>query len=433
MPTAVADHPAAIVSLPSTADLGRLSDAELQQRQRDFAAARRQVDAGSALVAAEVARRSSVEFGYAGLAQREGARSAEHLLERIAGVTASEARALVRVGGLLETGSPLAGAVTAGEVSVAAADAIVAGLGEPTESVPASTLADATQLLIAVAPDLSVRRLASEARALRDSLDAAGVAEREALLRERRYLRLSPQPDGMTRLTGLLDPESAALVTSAFDQVTSPRRGGPRFVDPADQARARAVVDDPRTTEQLLVDAFVELVRIAGAADPGRVFGQHRPAVTVHVERADFEAGQGVAHLEGQTSAVSVATARRLACAEGAVPVLFDEGRVLDVGRTQRLFTERQRIALAARDGGCRWDDDCDRPPSWCEAHHIDEWARHGGSTDVAAGILLCRFHHLMVHNLGWRIEARGPDFAAIPPPGSGRAERMLPEVRLRR
>jgi hypothetical protein len=86
------------------------------------------------------------------------------------------------------------------------------------------------------------------------------------------------------------------------------------------------------------------------------------------------------------------------------VPILFDrDGQVVNVGRDHRLFTHRQRIGLAARDGGCVWPG-CDRPPSWCEAHHIDEWDAHHGHTNIADGVLLCRFHHLLVHDRGWRI-----------------------------
>ena len=100
--------------------------------------------------------------------------------------------------------------------------------------------------------------------------------------------------------------------------------------------------------------------------------------------------------------------------------MVFDEhGHPLDVGREQRLFTPRQRIALAERDGGCRWTG-CDRPPSWCEAHHIQHWARDGGRTDVADGILLCKHHHLLLHDHHWEIERRGADrdeYWLIPPP----------------
>jgi len=409
--------------MPSVDALQALSDADLQLRQRDFAAIRRQVDAGSALVAAELARRSSRELGYSGLAQREGLPSPEQLVERLAGVTPEEARALVRVGSLE---GAIATAVASGSVSVLAAEAIHVGLGEPTATVTPDDLAAATDVLLAAAPEMPVRRLAAQARAIRDSLDTAGVAEREAALRERRFLRLIPQADGMTRISGLLEPESAALVSSAFDAVTSPRRGGVRFVDPDEKHRAQLIVDDPRTTEQLLADAFVEMVRIAGAADTGRVFGQHRPAVTVHVDVRDLDRGTGAAHLDGDGVPVSIDTAKRLACTAGSIPVLFAFGEPLDVGRAQRTVTDRQRIAMAARDGGCRFPE-CERPPSWCEAHHIDEWARDLGLTNVDSGVLLCRFHHLMVHNQGWRIERRPDGFVAIPPPDSGRDPVDLP------
>lgn len=421
------------IVLPRVDDLAALSDADLLQRQREYAAARRHVDSGAVHVAAELGRRSRRELGQAGLAQRMGSPTAARLLEVVAGVTAAEAHTMVAVGSLLDDpesgGSWLGGvadAVDAGELSLPAAQAIREGLGEPSATIDERALEGAAVRLLAAARDVPVRRLAADARALRDSLDAAGAAEREAALRERRFLRLTPQNDGMTKVAGLLDPESAAIVVAAFDQVTAPRRGGPRFVDSVDAQRAQRIVDDPRTTDQLVADAFVDMVRIAGAADTGRVFAQKRPAVQVHVGLDQFASPEGTAKIEGQTVAVSALTAQRIACGSGFVPILFGADGPLDVGRAQRLFTARQRVALAARDGGCRWAG-CDRPPSWCEAHHVDEWERDDGATDVANGVLLCRFHHLNVHNNGWRIVRRGTGLSAVPPPGSGRPDVPMP------
>jgi hypothetical protein len=51
-----------------------------------------------------------------------------------------------------------------------------------------------------------------------------------------------------------------------------------------------------------------------------------------------------------------------------------------------------------------------------CEAHHILFWARDKGRTDVADGILLCKFHHLLMHNNHWEIERVGSDYFLIPP-----------------
>jgi hypothetical protein len=85
------------------------------------------------------------------------------------------------------------------------------------------------------------------------------------------------------------------------------------------------------------------------------------------------------------------------------------------VGRTSRVVTAAQRAALLVRDGGCAVAG-CDRPPAWCEAHHLVHWL-HGGPTDLANLALLCRAHHRAVHEGGWRL-ARDPDgrLAATPP-----------------
>jgi hypothetical protein len=384
-------------------DLATLDDRQLLDRQGTLAAARRRIDAELAAVAAEIAYRSRRELGHEGLAQRLGARTAERLVQQVARVSARDAGVMVRVGAL---SGPVGSAVADGSLSLDAADAIRA------ISTPALE-----EQLIQDAADLPPDRLAAHARRLRDDLDRDGVAAREEDLRERRYLHLVPQPDGMTRVSGLLDPESAAIVSAAVDAATSPRRGV-RFVDPADRARDEALAStDQRTLEQIAADALVELVRIGCTAGSDEVLGAHRPAVRVHVTLADLDRRAGSGELEGQTGAVSIATVERQACATGIVPILFDAaGQPLDVGRDQRLFTARQRIALAARGGGCRFPG-CERPPSWCEAHHIEHWYRDEGCTDVADGVLLCRHHHLLVHNNGWRIARAGARYAVVPPP----------------
>ena len=102
------------------------------------------------------------------------------------------------------------------------------------------------------------------------------------------------------------------------------------------------------------------------------------------------------------------------------------------LGRETRLYTRRQRVALAARDGGCRFPG-CDRPPSWTEAHHIIPWSE-GGATDLSHGVLLCRHHHLLLHNNDWRFERRrgepgGPagELVLIPPPTIDPERRPIP------
>jgi hypothetical protein len=109
--------------------------------------------------------------------------------------------------------------------------------------------------------------------------------------------------------------------------------------------------------------------------------------------------------------------ATRLRAAAGRLPPTLGgaPSQPLEVGRTSRVVTTAQRAALVVRDGGCVFPD-CQRPPSWCEAHHLRH-RLHGGPTDLANLALICRAHHRAVHEGGWRL-VRGPDgrLTATPP-----------------
>jgi hypothetical protein len=100
---------------------------------------------------------------------------------------------------------------------------------------------------------------------------------------------------------------------------------------------------------------------------------------------------------------VTRATLERIACDCTLTRlVMAGDSIVLDLGRATRLATPAQRKALAVRDGGCRFPG-CDRPHHWCDIHHLTSWLQ-GGPTDLAELLLLCRRHHVLVHQLGWRI-----------------------------
>jgi hypothetical protein len=395
-----------------------LTDEALMQAQRSLAEVRRRADAWSAALAAEIARRSRRELGDAGLARRLGARTPELLVQRLSGASAHDAHAMVRVGALISEPSPLdvvGAAVGDGSLSLDAADAIRAGLATVDAAVPAESVIDAAESLLRDAGSLSVEKLAARAREWGAELDEQHILDRERALRDARYLRITPQRDGMTRLSGLLDPESAAVVVAAYDGATSPRRGGPRFVDPDEVGRTDKLVDDPRTVEQIAIDAFVDLIRLGTDAAPG-VVGVQPPAVRIVVTDRDLARRAGAGWIEGQTAPISTSTLERELCNRGTVPIHFDSaGQVVNVGRERRLFTPRQRIGLAVRDGGCRFPG-CDRPPSWCEAHHINEWFRDHGGTDIADGILLSRHHHLLIHNDEWRVSRDGAEYFVVPP-----------------
>lgn len=99
-------------------------------------------------------------------------------------------------------------------------------------------------------------------------------------------------------------------------------------------------------------------------------------------------------------------TARRLACDTTFYVVETDEeGHVLDVGRKTRLIHSPLRRALQLRDKGCRFPGCTEQ--AWVDGHHIQPWAE-GGETSLSNLALLCRRHHVLVHEGGFsaRIEA---------------------------
>ena len=247
-----------------------LTDAEVLREQRAVAATRRSLDAYESALAAEVAYRSRRELGHSGLAQREGYRSPEALIQATTGSSARDAATLVHVGGLLNGESPwlapVAAAVAAGELSATAARAISTGLGAPIETegreVGASELTDAAAALVAEAKTLPVDELGRRARELRDELDSAGVVEREKAIHEERALRRTRRPNGLHRYTIDPDIETAAFLDEVYDRLMAPRRSnGPRFVDPSEQAWAQTISADPRTPDQYLHDSFTGLLR----------------------------------------------------------------------------------------------------------------------------------------------------------------------------
>jgi hypothetical protein len=300
------------------------------------------------------------------------------------------------------------------------------------------SLAAASEQRLAEADGASADHLLRRARQVRDQLDAEGIARRERERQDARSVTRWIRRDGLYQVSAVLDPENGRAVFAAFDAILGPRRGGPRFVDPVEKKRACAIIEDPRTDAQLAADALVDMIRVATHASTSTIFGRNRPTVRVIVAETALGACHGSAdtspsttspahgYIEGVLDPISIETVERHLCDTGSVGVMFDDdGQCVNVGRDRRLFTERQRIGLAVRDGGCLFGD-CDRPASWCEAHHLKQWARDHGKTDIADGVLLCRFHHLLVHNNHWEIVRDGATYWLRPPPGADPTRRLI-------
>jgi hypothetical protein len=235
---------------------------------------------------------------------------------------------------------------------------------------------------------------------LRHELDADSVLADANELHDSRFLSFSQTLDGVFYLNGRFDAEGGAILQTALNALSGP---------PAP--------DDDRSPKQRRADAAVELAR--RQLDQGDLseVGGHRPHLSVIVEQSTLakQPGSPAAELEWG-GPVPAETARRLACDAAITPVFMrSESDQPRADRTTRSISGSQRKALAVRDRGCRFAG-CDRPPGWTDAHHIHHWA-DGGNHQMPNLVLLCRRHHRMVHEEGWRLTwTQDRELVAVPP-----------------
>ncbi|RZT85263.1 5-methylcytosine-specific restriction protein A [Pseudonocardia sediminis] len=175
--------------------------------------------------------------------------------------------------------------------------------------------------------------------------------------------------------------------------------------------------DETREPAQRQAEALAEVCAYALSHGPAGLVpetGGRRPQISVIISLEDLEkrAKTGMLDFGGRTSAE---TLRMMACDSAVIPIVFDgKGQPLDVGRATRTIPDGLRRAVIARDRGCAHPG-CDRPPSWCEVHHVIPWEEHG-ETKIDNLVMLCRQHHRLIHHPGWDVRIRDglPEF--LPP-----------------
>jgi hypothetical protein len=447
------------------ADARAMSDDGLVRVTDRLGVLARVVESLQARCAAELASRCTGEDG-ADLARALGFNTPERLIAQSTGGRYSDAVKLVAVGratasrasftgGVLPARHPhLAAALEGGAVGVDAAEVIRRFLDGVEAPVDRGLLDEAEAFLVERAPAVGIDGLTRLIKHLEAHLDPDGVKPREDELRARRELRVWQDAAGMVNVRGALDPVNGAVVKAAIDglvgaELRRARDARPGFGAARDGADREGRVTEPGThgagagaDADADADADAGAGAGAGAADP--VFAEQRTIAQMNadaladlarhalgcaavptlrqvtvVARVDADAlasGVGHATLDGIAQPVSIHTVRELVTSAGIAPLYIGTGcEKLELGRSVRLFTPAQKIALAERDGGCAWPG-CGRPPAHTEAHHVAWWTRDDGTTDLDNGILLCSHHHHRIHNDGWRVFIRDGRSWFVPP-----------------
>jgi hypothetical protein len=143
-------------------------------------------------------------------------------------------------------------------------------------------------------------------------------------------------------------------------------------------------------------DALVAMAETVLATSIKAASGSQRHLVLVH-----YNADTGAAHLNDGPN-LAEETGRRLLCDAAVLCVAQNGADVLNIGRSSRMPTAKQRAALLVRDGGCVFSGCHQR--QYVDAHHIVHWL-DGGATDLDNLVLLCRRHHRAMHEGGYSIE----------------------------
>ncbi|CAN7295057.1 DUF222 domain-containing protein [Arthrobacter sp. LjRoot14] len=314
----------------------------------------------------------------------------------------------------------LAAAVASGSVGSRSATIITLALDRVRHHAPEDTMARMEHTLTRTAAEQDTDFVARVARQLVEAADQDGSEPSEEELRHRQGVFIRKPRRGLHHVEFFATPDQYEPLLTVMNTATNPR------TQPGEQDL------DRRTRPQQLLDGLVGAAKTALTTGNLPAAGGLRPQVMVTIDYRDLldrldrldhnsDRPAGTLGIPGTgsftfTGPVTAATVRKIACDADIIPVLLgSQGRVLDIGRTTRIFPPHIRKAITARDQGCAFPG-CTIPAPWCEAHHITYWS-HGGTTSTENGTLLCSHHHHLIHKEQWHIQVKTGIPWFIPPP----------------
>ncbi|MBP1162561.1 HNH endonuclease signature motif containing protein [Rhodococcus sp. PvR099] len=393
-------------------DLTGLSDAELTDTMRRLEKTLRRASAVGHNLIVETAERS--------LPGKLGHKTFNKLLIGVLRISAADASARITAAKSLGTwhalsGQPLpvdlpetATAQRDGDIGADHARAIREVIRKIPHTVSSSDVAVAEQILAELARSATPEDVEKAGHELLAHLNPDGNLTDDKDRKRLRGIRLGRQDQNLTTpISGHLDPQARALLDPILAKWARPGMNNPDDPESPTGAAEHPGVDrdqlaaaagrDTRTAAQRNHDAVKEALRaLLGSG----VLGSHRglPVTTILTMTID--------QLEQQTGVVTTASGRivpikdalKLAERSHPVLVLFDHnGRPLHLGRSKRLATADQRLALIAADRGCTRPG-CDAPATMTAVHHVHDWSK-GGTTDIGALTLGCDGCHALIHD----------------------------------
>ncbi|MBM4696538.1 DUF222 domain-containing protein [Rhodococcus hoagii] len=402
------------VTAPRPGDVHTLPEILLVQTGLDICHAIEQLEALRAAIVAEIDERA-VSFDTLGFRSVKQWLAANSLLEVPA------AARILALGRMLSRQPEIADAFNAGDISAEHASLIGKFCETPPRGMPIEALGSCRKVLLDAASGVAattttVRTCISRLERIFESDELPPSEDTE-----RNEFHASKTLDGRVSVKGDLDAVTGEMLLTALSALTKPRNP----------------VDDPAeklTPALQRADAFAEILRRYLDSGDGPIEGGERPHLSLHVNATDLarsEAAHEWVNPDGESDLfgdkdiarmphagpLSIATARRIACDCHLTPIVMDDGVPLNLGRTSRTVSKKQRRALIARDHGCAFPG-CGTPPAHCEGHHVKHWA-DGGPTDLDNLVLLCRYHHQLLHHSHWDVRIGADRHPWFTPPST--------------
>ncbi len=228
------------------------------------------------------------------------------------------------------------------------------------------------------------------------------------------------QADGMSKISGLLDPEARATLDAVLAKWAAPGMCNCDDETPCVHGTPSEaqIHNDLRSAAQRNHDALTAMGR--SVLSSGQL-GQHNGLpVTVIVSTTLHELEAGCGHAVTATGTLlPIPTLIKLASHAYHYLTIFDKHtrRALHLGRTRRIASADQRIVLYAKDRGCSRPG-CTIAGVNCQAHHaVSDWAANG-HTNVDDLTLACPKDNRAVKPGGWTTRKRHDGRTEwIPPP----------------
>ncbi|OZC73886.1 HNH endonuclease [Rhodococcus sp. 06-462-5] len=347
----------------------------------------------------------------------------------------SKATKIVALARGLKNFPDIADAVNTGVMSVDHAALILTFAETPPKDLPEEGRVMARKAMIAAAtgPEARTGRIRAAITKLEDEFGGKTPPAEDT---DRNEFFASKTLNGRLVLKGDFDAITGEKLLTALSPLTEPR--------PAADGTETPKTGDDRSPAKRRADAFGHILDHYLASSDRPIEGGERPHLNLHISLRDLtdlrdsaDTVDDIADDENTRAAdesdddgrpatdrgayrdlfgdgttvgwlpwmgpLSRNTSRQLACDCILTAIVMDEnGSPINLARTARTVTAKQRKALIARDHGCAFPG-CGKPAAWTEGHHIWHWG-DGGPTDMNNLVLLCGFHHRLMHHSDWEV-----------------------------